>query len=68
MMTAKDISSARERMGLSVPELASILGVTRQALWAWENGKKIPQSIQNHITLIDEKYSIPDNSFQICQK
>ncbi|MBC7834215.1 MAG: helix-turn-helix transcriptional regulator, partial [Phycisphaerales bacterium] len=37
------LTEARESRGLSCAELAELLGVTRAAPSAWENGKRTPE-------------------------
>jgi transcriptional regulator with XRE-family HTH domain len=37
------LTALRERHGLSIGELAARLGVSRQALWYWETGQRVPR-------------------------
>ena len=37
------IASFRHREGLSVERLAEMLGVSRQAVWYWESGRREPR-------------------------
>jgi predicted transcriptional regulator len=37
------IRTFREKMGLSVDEFADNLGVSRQAVWYWERGRRKPR-------------------------
>lgn len=42
-MKLKDrIKEAREAKGLTQPQLAELCGVTRQAVYYWESGKREP--------------------------
>ncbi len=36
------ITAARKRKGVSMQAVASSVGVTRQAVWAWEHGTALP--------------------------
>lgn len=36
---------ARESSGLSASEVARVLKVTRQAVWQWERGLKVPSDV-----------------------
>lgn len=38
----KNITEARERMGISQEQLAARLGVSRQTVYRWEKGKSNP--------------------------
>ena len=38
-MTPADLTTARTAMGLSQVQLAEALGVSRQIVWRWEQGK-----------------------------
>lgn len=40
--SAKRLKAFRERMGLSAPDLASLLGVSAQSIYNWENGAVRP--------------------------
>lgn len=42
-MTASIITEAREKQGLNQSELARMLGVTPQAVQAWESGRSLPR-------------------------
>ncbi|MBX7274589.1 helix-turn-helix domain-containing protein [Pseudomonas sp. ERGC3:01] len=42
-MTASIIAEAREKQGLNQSELARMLGVTPQAVQAWESGRSLPR-------------------------
>jgi len=43
MMKLKDrIKEARKARGLTQPQLAELCGVTRQAVYYWESGKREP--------------------------
>lgn len=40
--SAKRLKAFRDRMGLSAPDLASLLGVSAQSIYNWENGAVRP--------------------------
>jgi len=47
-MTGPKMIEAREALDLSIAQLAHIIGVQRQAVVRWENGKRpIPQTVTN---------------------
>ena len=41
-LISKTIKAKREKKGLSVIELAKLVGSSRQAVYDWENGRSIP--------------------------
>lgn len=43
--SATDVSNLRERLGLSVSDFASLLDVTRQTVYTWENDCKTPSKL-----------------------
>ncbi|RUT68639.1 helix-turn-helix domain-containing protein [Flavobacterium cupreum] len=43
-MNAQDIVKTRKKQGLTQDELAGILGVSKNTIYNWENGSKIPAS------------------------
>lgn len=43
-MVANFCKEKRKMLGLSQGELAARLGVSYVAVWAWENGKRMPSS------------------------
>jgi len=43
---AKGLRSLRERLGLSAPELASLMGVSAQSIYNWETKKSVPRKEQ----------------------
>lgn len=40
------LRSERERLGLSQPQLAAIVGATKQTVYYWESGKSAPDGFQ----------------------
>lgn len=40
---AAQISARREELGLSIEQLAKRLNVSRQAIWYWETGQRVPR-------------------------
>lgn len=47
----------RLKAGRSVPEVAEAIGITRQAVYAWENGASFPYAKQDRI--IARLYRVP---------
>ena len=43
---AKGLRSLRDRLGLSAPELASLMGVSAQSIYNWETKKSVPRKEQ----------------------
>ena len=43
---AKGLRSLRSRLGLSAPELASLMGVSAQSIYNWETKKSVPRREQ----------------------
>jgi DNA-binding XRE family transcriptional regulator len=39
-MQPHDLTTWRKQQGLGVEALAALLGVHRQCIWQWENGKR----------------------------
>lgn len=39
---ANNLAVLRKSKGLTIDEVASSLGVSRQAFWSWENGQRSP--------------------------
>ena len=50
--TAADIKAIRHKLGLSQSMLASILGVHKRAVEAWEIGRKIPNGSARRLLTI----------------
>lgn len=44
--SAKGLSAQRQRLGLSGPEMAAVLGVSTQTIYNWEAGKSRPRQQQ----------------------
>jgi DNA-binding transcriptional regulator YiaG len=44
--SAKGLSAQRQRLGLSGPEMAALLGVSTQTVYNWEAGKSRPRQQQ----------------------
>ncbi len=44
--SAKGLSAQRQRLGLSAPEMAALLGVSTQTVYNWEAGKSRPRQQQ----------------------
>ena len=44
--SAKGFATQRQRLGLSAPALASLLGVSAQSVYKWEEGKTRPRAKQ----------------------
>lgn len=44
IMTGEDIKAHRERLGLNQEEYAELLGLSKNTIWNYENGGKIPKS------------------------
>jgi DNA-binding transcriptional regulator YiaG len=44
--SAKGLASQRKRLGLSAAEVASLLGVSGQSIYKWEDGKARPRASQ----------------------
>ena len=44
--SAKGLSAQRQRLGLSGPEMAALLGVSTQTIYTWEAGKSRPRQQQ----------------------
>jgi DNA-binding transcriptional regulator YiaG len=44
--SAKGLSAQRQRLGLSGPEMATLLGVSTQTVYNWEAGKSRPRQEQ----------------------
>lgn len=44
--SAKGLSAQRQRLGLSGPEMAALLGVSTQTIYNWEAGKSRPRPQQ----------------------
>ena len=42
-MTPDEMKQLRERKRLSVKDMATLLGVTRQVIYNWESGQQVPQ-------------------------
>jgi transcriptional regulator with XRE-family HTH domain len=56
-MTATELRIRRERLGLSQTELGRELGITQQAVSAWERGENaIPASIQKLLAFVEATY------------
>lgn len=47
----RDLKAARLRAGVSIPEAAKAIGVTRMAIYAWEKGETAP-SADRYLRLI----------------
>ena len=53
-MTAAQYRATRERLELTRPEIAELLGVHRQSVWLWETGERtVPAYIARHVRLIE---------------
>jgi DNA-binding transcriptional regulator YiaG len=44
--SAKGLAAKRRRLGLSAAEMASLLGVSAQSIYKWEDGKARPRASQ----------------------
>ena len=44
--SAKGLAAQRQRLGLSAAEMASLLGVSGQSVYRWEQGKSRPRATQ----------------------
>ncbi len=54
-MTSEEVRAWRERHGLSVAELASMLGIDRTRLWRWEKGNTtIPAFLEYALNWLDQ--------------
>jgi transcriptional regulator with XRE-family HTH domain len=59
-MTPADLRAWREQQGLGVEALAALLGVHRQAIWQWENGKRaIPPYLALALKQLERKTNAP---------
>jgi DNA-binding XRE family transcriptional regulator len=47
----QDLRRARLRAGVSIPEAAKAIGVTRMAIYSWEKGSRVP-SADTYLMLI----------------
>jgi DNA-binding transcriptional regulator YiaG len=49
----EDIKFIREKKGLSIGQLALILGVSKTEVWHWEKGNRMPKEPLIWLSLID---------------
>lgn len=55
-MKAEDIRARREAMSLSLTDLAGELGVDRQTVWRWEDGRhKPPPFLEDALKRVEER-------------
>ena len=46
MSVGDRLREERERLGLSQPKMAEMMGATKQTIYAWENGRTAPDGFQ----------------------
>lgn len=56
---AEDVVQLRKRLNLNRHELATVLGVSPEAVHAWESGKGVPSGAARHLLfLLDKDHSL----------
>ena len=59
MFSGKKIKEKRKEMGLSQEQLGELIGVTKVAVWGYENGTKTPK-IENFLKIMEVLNLTPD--------
>lgn len=65
-MEPKAYQDLRERLNMTRPELAELLGFSRQAIWQWETGRRaIPEYAQRAMVMVESISMLFERVFEL---